>query len=138
MTVVLPNGANAALLLPLYGSRKPADLNANGNGQSKDRVSASDGKGDGSLLSIYGTTLTPGGALVTVTTNSNAAPLTFSFDLDNHIIHNAIVHALATLASESHDPSDNSPIGLVTTITPGNQRVVILSNDNGGSNTGTT
>lgn len=136
MTITLPDGANAVLLPPMQGSGKLT--NPNGNSHDKNSIDGGNEKGDGSFLSLYGTTLTPGGDPVTLSTGSVGLPLTLSFDLNDNIIYNPRVYTLPTILSQSSISNSDAPAAAVTTEILGHGTIVVLPNGGGVSIAGTT
>ena len=134
LVTTLPNGAEAVLMYPTnYASRD----SANGN--------AGDDHSNEPTLSIYGTSVIPGGAPVTIANPSgieHGAPLTLSLDSDFHLIYNPTVFALPTFPpSQGLIPSTGPaqrPAQPMTTSIMGHQPLVILPNGGGVSIAGTT
>ena len=139
LETTLPNGVPAAIILPGQSggtsddpmNPRPGTLDNNSSGQSQN------------LLSIYGTTLTPGAPIVTVPPGpGHTAPLTLSLDSSNNLIYNPSSYALHTDVPPSQlinsalvTPLSTSIVGLAGS---SGEPIVILPSGQGISIAGTT
>lgn len=155
---VLPNGVPAAILSTGTGTSSGSlddDPSSSSGGKSNSDL-ASGSKGS-NLLSIYGTTLTPGSPAITISSGQGQVytnPLTLSLDTSNNLIYNPSSYALRPSQSPStllpSSPPSLSPLPLTSPFTTsisifnlaggsdGSQPLVLLPSGQGVSLAGTT
>lgn len=144
MRIALLNEPDPVSLPPVDGSGKPANLDANRDDQGRNHIDEGDSRAPSSLLSIYDTTLTPGGLPVTLADSAaaeghRAPPLTLFLDPNKNIIYNPTIHGFPTSWSQhQHGDQGNDPLAGPVTGILNHQPLVILPDGQGVSIAGTT